>query len=543
MEQSALIRLATWLAPLPALLLLAFGLSWDDTDAREAWNAGQVLGGRIHRGGTGAVMDQLVQEPHRVWVLGNSNANTDIDRADLAAGLGLPARQIVVLSVPNANTAHWLAMLRRLRDAPHRPDTVLVVSRLQLVLVDTPISETARRSLDALLRPGDADLAALAHPTGEHVARVLRRREAVRDRIGRELRVGLPYTLGLPRPETMLRRALSDDRIDVDRLGPPPPRPLPAPEDSLVEELASLCASLGVRLVVIRPPASPIASSQQADRVPEGYPDRTRALFEKHGATYVDLTDLRMQRHHYKNVDHLDEEGARRLTGAILTVLDPHPGLDALGRASFDRGRYVVRRGQLAYAATDVPELEAQPPAVDGARDGVKWLEAPMGVPTDSWTMAVTQLRARCSPVRVITDAGTLSAGAPCRRLRPGQTCHGPDRVGFIAPDATEWRLAIAPERTCEGAAWLYPDDELRLRWPLEPDPAGATHVLLAASAFRPRTRITYAVRRQGDVVARGRLDNHGAVTEVPIEPGPPPTVVFRSTHYALVTRAELVRR
>lgn len=117
-------------------------------------------------------------------------------------------------------------------------------------------------------------------------------------------------------------------------------------------------------------------------------------------------------------------------------------------------------------------------------------------------------------------------------------SCHGPDRVGFVAPGA--WSLILDPNRTCEGAAWLYPDDRLVVRWPDGPDP---THVRIAAHAYRPRARVTYVVRQGGDVVERGRLGNHGEVTEVAVGPGPRPTLVLRGTHYALVVRAELVAR
>lgn len=539
-----LIRLATWLAPLPALLLLVAGLSFDDTDLRESWNAGQVLGGRRHQDGIGAVMDQVVAEGKRVWVIGNSNANTDVDRDDLAEGLGMDPRDVIVLSIPNSNTAHWIAMMRRLETAEARPELILVVSRLQLVLVSTPISETARRSLEALLRPGDEDLRALANPTGQTVAHWMRRREAVRDRVGRELRVALPFALGMSRPAGVLRRAMSDDQVDLDRLGPPPLRPLPSPEESEVSTLGSLAEDLGVRLVVVRPPASPLVNADKADLVPEGYAERTRDLLAEHQASFVDLTDLTMQRHHYKNVDHLDEEGARRLTGAILTLLDPHAGHDALGRASFEHGELVRQRGRLVYPA-EVPELEQGTAETQGgAREGVVWTEAPAGIPSDAWTMAVTQLHARCSPVRLQVGEDVLEPGAPCRRLRKGRSCHGPDRVGWIPEREGEWRLFLDPERSCEGAAWLYPDDELRLRWPPGDAIAEATHIRLRGAAHRPRTRLTYTVRRGGTVLAQGRLGNHGELTEIPLgDTTGAPTVVFRSNHYALVTQAELVQQ
>ncbi len=555
-----LARAAALLAPIPALGLLLLGLSAEVDDAREGRNAGLVIGGMLRRDGIGKVMQRVVRRPFRVWVLGNSNANTDIDTQTLAELLEIPDESVAVLSIPNANAAHWVAMLRKLRAAPRRPDLVLVVSRLQLVLVRDPISEGARRSLQELLGPDDDDLRTLANPAGAGAAVLLQRREALRDRVGRELRALAPLALGIPRSEAVLRRALSDDRVSADLLGPPPSRPLPAPEDSLVPELGALAQDLGIRLVVTRPPASPLTTGHlQGDVVPDGYPERTRALLAAHGAEYVDLRALPMQRYHYRNVDHLSEEGAQRLTGALGAYLaPPEPGLGALGQPAFQGGEggLTFPSGELTYAAP--------PPALDGAatvsepgtRDGVGWAEAPAGVPTDLWTMARTPLRARCSPVRVVGPAGPLDAGWPCKRLLDGTSCHGPERVGWMhAPPLADgaWHLALDPGRSCDGAAWLYPGDRLTIRWPpiasdQEDGAEAPTHVLLEAALSRPRAARVHAVVREGPrVVAEGRLPGDGPlVLELPSslrEPGATVVVRLRSDSFALLTRARLVRR
>ena len=419
---------------------------------------------------------------------------------------------------------------------------MLVVSRLQLVLIVEPISEGARRSLGALLQPADGDLRALAFPAGGDVGRLLRRREALRDRVGQELRVMLPSLVGASQPERALRRALSDERVDVSRLGTPPTRTLPTPASSLVPRLGEVAEMVGIRLVVVRPPRSPLATGNQADRVDRGVPEQTQSILERYGAEYLDLYRLPMGRKHYRNVDHLGEEGAKRFTHAVLRYLTARPPtVDALGQPQFVDGSLVLQRGELRYT-TPPPALDMVEPWEPGARPGVRWVSAPRSVPPDTWTMAHTPAGTRCSPLRVQMRDQLLTGGRPCKRLRPGTSCHGHERVGWIPPFGQREgeRLILDPARSCEGAAWLYPGDRLVLRWPEHPTEGGRQAVIQAV-ARRPHARVQ-AVLQQGSRRVRGTLVSNEPWV-VALEGAEPPTLEVHSDSYALLTRAELVSR
>ncbi|MBX2803452.1 MAG: hypothetical protein KTR31_37575 [Myxococcales bacterium] len=550
MRPDAIARIAAVCAPLPALLTLAVALSPTDDDLRADRNAGQVLGGQLRPDGIDQHLRRVVRQGYKVWVLGNSNAHTDVDPVELAAGLGVRPRDIAVLSIPNANAAHWVAMLRTLRDAAQRPELVLVVSRLQLVLVDVPISEESRRSLQVLLGPEDSDLLPLAAPAGQRVSQLFRRREALRDDVSAELRDWVPrWLLDARRPDDVLRRQLSDEHVDIDRLGRPPPRPLPAPEDSLVPLLTDTAYQLEVPLVVVRPPASPLVRPEEADNVPAGYAERTAALLGAKGASFVDMSALRMRPFHYKNADHLDEDGSLRLT-RVLTRALAEPSEDrrvgAVGELRFEAGQLTQDLG-LAHYPRPVPDVEGPGLAEAGSRSHVQWLDAPHGVPSDVWTMDVTTLASRCSPV-VVTPLWeeALQRGWPCRDLVRGTSCHGPERLGYAPASDVDApvRLALDPQRACDGARWLYPGDRLQLQWPDLAKLGGPpTHLELEAETVRSGVSARVALRTDGVRVVRGRLEGGTPlVLELPFAVEAP-VLLLDSDGFLLLTRAELVRR
>lgn len=519
---------ATLVAPVPAAVLLALGLWWAPprADDREDPHHGFVLGGVFHQGGIGPALDAILDREPRVLVIGNSNARSDIDPRRLAAGLGVDAEDVATLSIPSSSAVHWIAILRRLGDRGARPKLILVVSRLQLVLVDEPISDGATRSLEALLRPDDHDL----RPEGGRWATEVRhRREALRDGLGTILRAWLPRALGAAEPEGVLRQSLSDDRIDIVRLGRPPSRPLPSPETSWVSELARTARRLDIDLVVARPPLSPIVGPDDGDVVPDGYAERTRDLLVAGGARWADLSALGMQRYHYRDPDHLDAEGARRLTAALLAFLRPPRGhrVDAVGAVRFVDGVLVRDLGVVRFAAPP-PILPSAEPSWDGA---IGAIQAP-SVPDDRWTQRATELSVRCSPLRVVMD-GRILEPAPCDELRPGTSCHRGAEVTFRAPDhgGRDGSLVLDPERSCDGARWLYPGDRAEIRWP---SPLADARLEVEVVGWGSAT-VEVALRDGAHGVATS-----GRTLVLPVS-SPDPVLDLHSEGYVLVTRAELV--
>jgi hypothetical protein len=66
-----------------------------------------------------------------VLVLGSSLARTNVRTELLAEELGVPRRNVVMLTLPNATAAHWYAIMRnRVFDNGHRPRVVILVGAL-----------------------------------------------------------------------------------------------------------------------------------------------------------------------------------------------------------------------------------------------------------------------------------------------------------------------------------------------------------------------------------------------------------------------------
>jgi hypothetical protein len=522
------------LAILAAPLLLALALfGWRPSAGRGG--ADHVLNGVIRREPAVALVRRALAASPDVVLLGNSNANTDIDVEVLSDGLATD--RVARLTIPNSSAAHWTAILRRARDVGASPRTVLVVSRLQLVIVGRPISEGARASFAGLLGPGDEDLRRAAGLGSAWVARARERREGLRDRASRALRAALPWAVaGVESPEPALRRALSDARIDPSRLRRPPPLPLPDPEEGLLPALLAEAQALGARLVFVRPPQSLLLTNDEGDNVPPDALAATRALIEAGGAELIDFSSLEMPLTQYGDPSHLDAEGARRFTGAMVAALSPPRGdrVGALGELRVEGG--VARRdfGTARYA-TDPPPI-AVTPVPGGARVDPRW-------PDDGWTASATKLRVACSPVRVAVDGVPVRAGLDCEDVqrRPGTSCHTGEVVAVHAPagEITAW---LDPERSCDGARWLYPGDRVEIRWP--PVGEGPLDRLEVEVASPAPAAVGAELRIGGRTVAAGEVrPAHASVFPLGGAVGEPVLVLTNGGDGpVLATRAELIR-
>ena len=74
------------------------------------------------------------------------------------------------------------------------------------------------------------------------------------------------------------------------------------------------------------------------------------------------------------------------------------------------------------------------------------------------------------------------------RKAGSGRVCHNPDRLGFSSTDNTDpstngkkYTIGLDPERSCEGAVWLYPKDAMRVNFPI----ARVSRMQSGASALR----------------------------------------------------------
>jgi hypothetical protein len=539
-------RIRLLLAPVPALLLLLGALlaGPGPQTRQELENAGFVLNGRRLDERIDKGVDRALARQPRLLVLGNSNANTDIDPVRLGGGLGVGPREIVTLTIPNSSTAHWVAILRRALGSGARPQRVLVVSRLQLMLVRRPISEGASRSLRALLHEGDDDLREVWP-----LARWRDRRELLRERTLRALRGALPRLWwGVPSAEPALHWVLADHHLDPTLLRRPAARPVPDPEDSLLPQLLQICHALGAQLTLVRPPPPPLLDPESGDIVPDEQIQATRELVHTGGAELLDLAGIFIPPGQYRNLDHLDPEGASRLTGALLPALRPPrgPRVGALGEIRVVEG--VVGREQGAVA------FRGQPPAV-GPLPELVWEgqhgRAPFSDPRwpdDDWTRTATLLKVRCSPLRLSISGSPLETGLHCEDMQkiPHTSCHSGGSLRVHAEPGPV-ALSLDPERGCDGARWLYPGDEATISWPSSPVLAGPLDRLEVDVAAPEEVPVLASLRVGGREVAGGEVPRgRGAVFPLGglVPDGEIELVLSNAGHVAvLATRAELIGR
>jgi hypothetical protein len=354
---------AALLAVLAPLMVLGAGytllLGYEDADdAMAARNAGRVLNAKVLEGDAAQVMDHLLaQNDPRVLIIGPSYANTNVRPTQLAAALDLHPSDALMLSVPNSVGAHWYSILKyRVFESGYQPDLVVIVSGLQSMLLTTPLTESSYVNLrvqlphegDALVRQkvrGSAGLlwARLREQRGklrEALFAAVRYRPIawfVRDGTGRmypnEARVALDKVFDDSRIDMSLHRS-SIPIVEASRVGERyyTPEMLPTPQESFLGDISRLAAEHGARVVWVRPPMSPHIPEHLDDVVLPGVQEDATALVESLGASFVDMRGLPMSSAMFKNEDHMNEEGSRRFTAALVQALRDLDALSPLER-------------------------------------------------------------------------------------------------------------------------------------------------------------------------------------------------------------------
>ncbi|MEZ4235393.1 MAG: hypothetical protein R3F59_04380 [Myxococcota bacterium] len=418
-------RIAAVVGPLLVLLGAYRGLMGyhDLEEATAAMNAGRVFNAKVLDGGAASAMDQLLAErAPEVVVLGPSYANTDVDPVRLANQLGLPRESVVLLSVPNSIGPHWYAMLKyRVFDKGYRPRLILVVSGLQSMLLDTPLTESSFVNLEVQLPEGGDPLISrkVQHDSGLVWARLREQRGKVRAAWFDWLRDAPMAWFGLNplQVRVALGRVFDDEHVDMRLHGASTPvveanrgpervydaTMLPSPEQSFLGDTTALATEHGARIVWIRPPMSPFIPKELDDVVLPGVQEAATALVEREGGSLVDLRSLRMTEEMFRNEDHMNDEGSRMFSerlGRALREVDalapgiPRGGLPALAPAVSGADAGVVAPGRTARWQLDGwPEVRGAwvldlLVAREGGLDGVTatvagkpvWLRAEPGV-------------------------------------------------------------------------------------------------------------------------------------------------------------------
>jgi len=352
-------RIAAIVVAVLGPLVILGGAFWildtweDEEDANATRNAGRILNSRVIDRGVVAAMELLLEQRQpEVLIIGPSYANTDVRPDLLATRLQVPRDRVLLLSVPNSVGAHWYAVLKnRVYANGHQPKLVVVVSGLQSMLLNTPLTESSFVNLRVHLGDqADPEIEARVRQTASmRLARLREQRGKVRKALFDVLRFRPTARLfsgqwgALTAGETRgaLERVFDDDKVDMglhmastpivesNRLGERAYTPdmLPAPEESFLPVTTDLVTAHDGRVVWVRPPMSPHVPAHLDDRVLPGVQEQAMEVLAERGGDFVDMRGLPMTADMFKNEDHMNEEGSRRFSEALATTLQE---LDAL---------------------------------------------------------------------------------------------------------------------------------------------------------------------------------------------------------------------
>lgn len=343
--------LASFLGPLSLVGVFVVGLSeFRDSEMRTAdENAGLVFNGRVNDRGAVAAMDDAMEflDP-QVVLVGPSYANTDVRREVIARHLKVPADDVAMLSVPNSVGAHWYAVLKyRVFEAGYRPKLIVVISGMQSMLLNTPLSESSWTNLEAQLDdPEDPEVRLrLANPSHGGARHLREQRAKVRSRWFEFLRNVGPWSLlsSGGNPNSRMRkdevRARLDRVFDASKIdmslysGAGSPvvtgtvdeerdlTMLSDPEASFMPAITALAAEHGARVVWVRPPMSPDIPEAMNDIIQEGMQEAAVDVITPLGGRLLDMRRVPMNVEMFANEDHMNTEGSRRFSEALGLAL------------------------------------------------------------------------------------------------------------------------------------------------------------------------------------------------------------------------------
>ena len=603
------------LAPIVVLGAAAYGLERhrDNSDEREMRNAQRVMNGQVLQVGiVAAIESKLRQHEPDVIILGNSLSNTDILPPLLARRLGINKNKVQRFSVPNSLGPHWYAILKnRVYDNGHQPKLIIVLSDLQSLLAVTPRSEASYLNLTTHLGEKEVVIDKKLGRGFYAVERIRENRGKFREKALNSLRNmsihALFYrrfgTAETPKIREGLDRAFDDRNIDMrlhkqvipifntgdGTLHAFDPGSLPIPRDSFIPNITKLVSDHNGRAIYLRPPMSPQMPKEVGDIVLPGILPRAVKLVDRFKGSYIDMRGLKMNAGHFYNIDHMNNEGARRFTEALAQALN-QIDTPLTSQSKKAQGKIIdlltavqIVDGTLVNQSVSATFLDPEPPPVPRAdrpfRKAARAKQHKTYFATDKFveisdplTLQRTPFADRCSPLRVIENGTALSKpNVTCDEVWKhgmGRTCHVEDRLYFSATDGSlpgvskhSYTLALDPERQCEAALWLYPRDVARLEVPKERVESlrrGLREVRIQGTRMKGpedeenasldlRLRTGERIKFEASV-SLNRLDNgpKGWPVEEPIPPSSSSVELIvhnNSDSFVLLTEAKLIER
>ncbi|MCB9680308.1 MAG: hypothetical protein H6733_02475 [Alphaproteobacteria bacterium] len=280
-----------------------------------------------------------------IVVLGSSLARTNVRTELLADELGVPRRNVVLLTLPNATAAHWYAIMKnRVFANGYRPRAVIMVGALTTMLTpDVLMESNVERLVNQLSdnepvigrkvfgtdEPGDFHYLYMREQAGQLRDMIL---ETFRDHaLGLFLRGKTGSEVGMRLAERANEVVFADENMDyelhraagtglyvgaveeIDLTG------IDIAEDSLVPDIAGLAAEYGAKAVFVRTPFPP--SNNDNDYVPSEYEEQAVKVISESGGMYIDLRALGLDDTYFRDMRHMSREGAAIFTKAMATTM------------------------------------------------------------------------------------------------------------------------------------------------------------------------------------------------------------------------------
>lgn len=445
----------------------------------------------------------------RVLLIGSSHLGRGIEPKALARQLGLAPKDVHALWRSNMQPPHWYAILEnRVYGNGHEPPVVLIVS-------------TLRRTLQVEVE-GGMRTASLVEQLGEHEpvidekvfgrrregsgwwglvkARRTRFRESLTDTVKGAVTGwffvapdevpagGSRVAAGEARADAAMERLLGGEGardlslqsrvipiVEDDREVHEDDKALRDPADTLVPDFIDLIQSHGGKVVFVDLPVAPkVADHHEVD------PDLARAFVEllnEKGAGFIDLHDVPVENHHFRDPTHLNTKGRDLVTAALAEALAPF-GLtdDAAPLPAAELSLERLLRPVVSRTGA-VPELDQEP--AQRGKGACAW-EIPLPTATHFQERELKSFGlGAISPVVVLQGDQRIDPFGTKGSFR-GDTCLGRSwntgkTVRFTAlpgttPTASDFRAVIADELPFEGSRdpvhWAFPGTTLTVTLP-----------------------------------------------------------------------------
>ncbi len=369
--------------------------------------------------GPAAAAAMLAEDRPRVVLVGNSLIRRGIDDDALAEALDLPEGDVRNIYVSDSRMPSWYAAIKsRIIEADHKPELIIVGTSQAWTLDNTLPNARARARLDEHLSSHDPVIAsALGESESALLSRLKTRRVQLRESMLSAIRRTTISALG--RDDAAVRPQL-DDLFAVRNTDRSIKRVIPVAqsavstgstlestirvEDALLDELATMCAAAGIKVVFAWLPVKDPSLA-----LPAALAQQTVARMADSRAGFINRSDDAIPDSYFEDHLHLNERGKVWMTQALAADLKK---IDALGSLRTARLPARLRAAPVLTRAGPLPEDD---PRIRRWGEDAGWI-----APGSTLRIQLPGLSPRSGEVRARISTHGRARGVP--RLSMGET-------------------------------------------------------------------------------------------------------------------------